>query len=185
MLQQIITRTPLHVWAILAFLIYRDIVASRDRDLTPTRMLVIPLVMLVLSLQGMASKFGADAVAWTAWIAGTAAVMLQRWAGGGERPGLGAAPGSLRVRGSWAPLILMLAIFLVNYTVAVVLAIRPDVKANPVFVATACGLFGVSNGYFLGQFLRDMAPSRRNGQMLQGRAGQPCSVARPRCRMIA
>ena len=167
MLQQIILRTPLYVWAILAFLMYRGVIASRDRDLTPARMLVIPLVMLVLSLQGMASKFGMDALAWTAWIAGMGAVMLQRWSAGGARPGPGAAPGSLRVRGSWAPLVLMLAIFLVNYTVAVVLAIRPDMTADPVFTATACALFGVSNGYFLGQLVRDMAPSRRSRHLLQ------------------
>jgi hypothetical protein len=161
MLQQIIVKTPTYVWAILAFLVFRGVVVARDRDITLTRMLIIPIVMLALSLQGMATKFGADALAWSAWVAATGAVMLQRWTFGAGRVSAGTAPGSVRLRGSWAPLVLMLAIFLVNYVVAVLLVIRPDVRGNAAFAATVCSLFGACNGYFLGQLARDMASYRR------------------------
>ena len=161
MLPQILAKTPLYVWAILAFLVYRGVVAARDRDMTATRMLVIPLAMLALSLQGMATKFGASPVAWSAWLLGAGALMLQRWTSSGERISAGSVAGSVRVRGSWAPLVLMLIIFLVNYTVAVALAIRPHLAAHAVFAATACGLFGASSGYFLGQLARDLGAWRR------------------------
>ncbi len=103
----------------------------------------------------------AIAVAWSAWLLGAGALMLQRWTSSGERISAGSVAGSVRVRGSWAPLVLMLTIFLVNYTVAVALAIRPHLAAHAVFATTACGLFGASSGYFLGQLARDLAAWRR------------------------
>ena len=166
MLQQIVLRTPLYVWAILAFLVFRGIVASRDRDATVMKLAIIPVVMLVLSLQDIVAKFGDHALApifyaWAAWAAGTLAVALQRWTFGSAHLGVGTAPGTVRIRGSWAPLVAMLAVFMTKYVASVALAIQPGLAGNTAFVVTVCALFGASNGYFLGQLAREASLARR------------------------
>lgn len=171
MLQQILVKTPVYVWAILAFLIYRGVIAARDRDITITRMLVIPLLMLALALQSVAGQFGLVSAAMAAWAAGTALVALQRQAFGRSMLIPGAGAGKLRIRGSWMPLAVMLAIFVLKYALAVLLAIRPHMADDLVFGATACGLLGLCNGYFLGQLARDIAAARR--------LPQACSAAVP------
>ena len=67
MLIQILTHTPFYVWAILAFLIQRGMIAMRDRDLELRKLVMIPAVMLVLSLQDMNAKFGLGGLALAAW----------------------------------------------------------------------------------------------------------------------
>jgi len=151
MLYQILTHTPVYVWAILAFLIYRGVLAARDREITLGRMLVIPLLMLALSLQAIASQFGIAGVAMLAWAGAAAIVALQRMRFGRSRASAGATPGTVRIRGSWAPLGLMLAIFTIKYVMAVALAVKPGLAGAVLFVAGACGLLGLCNGWFLGQ----------------------------------
>jgi len=161
MLLHILANTPVYVWAILAFLVYRGMIAARERAITVKRMPVIPLLMLALALQSIGTQFGLASVGIPAWVAGAALVVLQRWAFGGAGIKPGAAPGSLRIRGSWTPLAVMMAIFLVKYALAVALAIRPGMADNAVFAATVCGLLGLGNGWFLGQLACDLAAARR------------------------
>jgi hypothetical protein len=109
------------------------------------------------------------------------AVVLQRWTFGSARLVPGSAAGSaadtLRIRGSWTPLAMMMAVFLIKYALAVALAIRPGMAADAVFGGTVCGLLGLCNGYFLGQLARDLATGRR---ILEGRAkGVPSTAADP------
>jgi len=162
MLYQILTHTPVYVWAILAFLVYRGVLAARDREITLGRMLVIPLLMLALSLQAIASQFGIAGVAMLAWAVAAAVVFLQRLRFGRSRASAGATPGTVRIRGSWAPLGLMLAIFTIKYVVAVALAIQPALVNQLAFAAAACGLLGLCNGYFLGQLAADVMAGRRS-----------------------
>ena len=161
MLQQILVKTPVYVWAILAFLLYRGLLAARDRDITVTRMLVIPLLMLVLALQAIAMKFGMASLGMAAWTAGLAAMVLQRRSFGLDKVTLGSSANALRVRGSWMPLAMMMLVFLIKYALAVTLAIRPQVAEDAVFAASVCGLLGLCNGYFVGQLARDLAAARR------------------------
>jgi hypothetical protein len=60
---QLLSHTPLYVWAILAFLVYRGTAAMRDREVEFRKLCIIPLVMLGLSLQDMSAKFGLDGLA--------------------------------------------------------------------------------------------------------------------------
>lgn len=177
MLQHILVKTPVHVWAILAILVYRGIIAARERDITVKRMLVIPLLMLALALQSIAMQFGLACAGMAAWVAGTALMVLQRWAFGRSGVKAGAMPGSLRIRGSWTPLAVMMAIFLVKYALAVALAIRPGMAENAVFAAAVCGLLGLGNGWFLGQLACDLPAARRILARRQQAKGVPPAAA--------
>lgn len=160
-MSQFLTHTPPYVWVILAFLVLRGVLALRDRDITLTRMTIIPLVMLALALQSIGSRYGLVSLAMAAWLAAGAAVVLQRRAFGGSRVEAGAVPGSLRMRGSWTPLLMMLAIFVIKYAMAVMQVVRPEAAAGAGFALASCGLLGLCNGYFLGQLACDLAAGRR------------------------
>lgn len=171
-----LTHTPLYVWAILAFLVFRGVLASRDRDITMTRMTVIAVLMLALALQSIGARYGLASLAMAAWLAGSAVVALQRWTFGGSRVEAGPAPGSLRIRGSWTPLLMMLTIFVIKYAMAVVQVVRPQVALGAGFALASCGLLGLCNGYFLGQLACDRAASRRILRRQQRNGAQPAMV---------
>lgn len=156
MLIQILSHTPLYVWAILAFLVWRGVAELREREIAMPRMFVLPLVMLVLSLHDIARKFGLDATALSAWMTAFAAAALLAWRFGRMRVAPGSAPGRVRVAGSVVPLVLMLSIFTLKYVTSVLLAVRPDLAGQPTVAAAVCAMFGVFNGYFLGRLLRDV-----------------------------
>jgi hypothetical protein len=167
MLIQILTHTPLYVWAILAFLVYRGVVALRERETTLRKLFIIPVVMLALSLQDIAAKFGAGLLPWSAWAGAALAVALLVWKFSGAGISAGAASGGVRVHGSRAPLALMMAIFLTKYATAVTLAIQPQASHNPLFAVAVCALFGAFNGYFLGRLARNL----HSWQQLRAPAG--------------
>lgn len=155
-LTQLVTHTPLYVWAILAFLVYRGMAALRDRDVEPGKLCIIPLVMLALSLQDIAAKFSLAGLAPLAWAIAAGATMLLAWRFGGTRVAAGSSPGSVRVRGSWVPLAMMMAVFFTKYAASVALAIRPQAAQDALFTVVVCALFGLFNGYFLGRLARDL-----------------------------
>ncbi len=156
MLSHIVTHTPVYVWAILAFLVARGVIASRDRDVAVRKLWIIPVVMLALSLQDIAAKFGTGMLPLAAWAAGAAAAILAVLRFGRVRVAPGAQPGSVRVAGSWAPMALMMAVFFTKYAAAVALAALPHARQDLGFIAAVCVLFGVINGCFLGRLLADL-----------------------------
>ena len=157
MLIQILTHTPVYVWAILALLVYRGVVAMRERDMAVRKLFIIPVIMLALSLQDIVAKFGAAFLPLSAWACGAAVMMLLVWKFSKAGVGAGAAPGSVRVYGSWVPLAMMMAIFFTKYATAVTLVVQPHASHNALFATGVCALFGVFSGYFLGRLARDVA----------------------------
>lgn len=150
----ILTHTPLYVWAILAFLLWRGAVEMRDRVLTLRRMLALPLVMLVLSLHDMALKFGLGAEALAAWAAGCALAAWLGWTFFRHGIDAGPTPQQVLVRGSAVPLALMLAIFLTKYVTSVVLVIQPHLARQDSVAVTICLVFGLFNGLLIGRLAR-------------------------------
>jgi hypothetical protein len=150
MLIQIVTHTPVYVWAILALLVYRGVVAMREREMTIRKLFIIPVIMLALSLQDVMAKFGADFMPLSAWAGGAVITILLVWKLSSAGISAGASPGSVRVHGSWAPLAMMMAIFFTKYATAVTLVVRPQASHDPLFSTVVCALLGVWSGYFLG-----------------------------------
>jgi hypothetical protein len=157
MLIKILTHTPIYVWAILGLLVYRGMVAARDREVGVRKLFIIPVLMLALSLQGIVARFGVNTLPLAAWGAGLAAMTLLIWIFGRARVSAGVAPGTVRVQGSWAPLTMMMAIFFAKYALAVTLAIAPQLAQHDLFTVAMCTVFGVFSGYFLGRLASDVA----------------------------
>lgn len=168
MFQQILSGTPIFVWGILAFLIFRGVLASADRETSLRKVFIIPVVMLALSVQGIIGSFGAGAIAFAAWSCALAAGSVLAWfmfAANSVR----AIPqrGVVFQRGSWVPMMLMLGIFFTKYAVGVTLALHAAYRQDTAFVAAVCALYGLFNGIFLGKLMRTLALYRRVQAVLQ------------------
>jgi hypothetical protein len=156
MLQQIVSHTPVYVWALLAFLIYRGVLASADRVTTLRNLFIIPLVMLGLSVSDMAGRFGANPAVWASWLAGVGVGVALAWKlVDGRGMVADRAAGTLSQRGSWVPLAMMVSVFCTKYAIAIVLAMHQGVLDTAVLAAIYC-MLGTFNGIFLGRLARSL-----------------------------
>lgn len=160
MLQQIVSHTPTYVWAILGFLVYRSVAASRDRSVTVREVFILPAVMLALGLQSTANGFGLDSPVGAAWLAGLAAGVALMWRSAGNGFALDRAAGMVQLRGSWLPMALMMTIFVGKFAFAVALASLPALRTSLAFALPACAAFGALSGAFMARPLHVAAALR-------------------------
>ncbi|WP_051711603.1 DUF6622 family protein [Andreprevotia chitinilytica] len=148
MFSQIISHTPVWVWLVLAFLIYRGLQATADRTAPLRKLFILPIVMLCLSLQGMIGHFGGQLAVWATWLAGVVVAVTLIIAT--TRPGtvhFDRTTGLVYSRGSWMPLVLMLAIFSTKYVTEVMMGMRPELASTPSFALCVAALYGVLIGF--------------------------------------
>jgi hypothetical protein len=147
--QRAITGTPAWVWGLLVALVVLGVLQARTRTVHELRLAALPVAMTAYSLFGLTLLFGFTLAGAAAWLCGLAASV-----GAGIALGRLAGARYLResrsfvVPGSWAPLAVILAIFLARYVVAVSLAMHPDLRQAAAFAigtSLACGVLG---GYF-------------------------------------
>lgn len=155
MLQQMISRTPLWVWGLLAFLVYRGLLASVNRETSLKKAFIIPAVMLVLSLQSVFTTFAGSTIALASWFGFMLAGSFLSWSFSNPQS-IVANPqrGVVLQQGSWVPLMLMMGIFFTKYGVNVTLAVNAGFEQEIVFVTSVCALYGLFNGIFVGKLLR-------------------------------
>ena len=152
MLQQIIAHTPTWVWVVLALFLYRGVVALQDREVPLKKVILLPLLMLFLSLHGLIGLVHSNplalAVAALAMLAGIALAWVS------TARSVTVRPHGLLLRGSIAPLLMMIGIFTVKYGVAVTQATHPE-ALQAMLPALVLGLiYGMFAGRSLGRVLR-------------------------------
>lgn len=154
MLLQIITYTPVWVWALLAALLALGLWQRRTRRVRPAQLLALPLVLLALGLWSMAPNFGALPLAAAAWLAALAGAA---WLGTRLAPPRGtrwlAEEGRLLLQGSWLPLLLIVTIFSLRYASSVGLALHPEWRRALAVQLPLALAFGTLSGLFLGRAL--------------------------------
>lgn len=155
---EIVRSTPPWVGALLAFLVYLGISAARTRRVHLARLALIPLAMGGLALWGELSAFGGHghlAGLLGLWLVSGALVI----AGSGTlRAPAGtrydAASRSFDLPGSWVPLVLILAVFLMKYGIGVQLALEPSLAQDNRFALVVTVLYGALSGLFAARTLR-------------------------------
>ena len=170
---QIITRTPIWVWAILILLLWVGLKQTLPRNVSLRRITVLPLVMVGLSLAGVFSAFGSSMNALLAWGAGAAiaaAVVMQR-----NLPQATQYNGwtqQFQLPGSWTPLVLMMGIFITKYAAGVALAMQPDLAGNALFSQSVGALYGGFSGVFAARAARlwRLVSSKASGATILHRA---------------
>jgi len=156
MITEILVHTPLYVWAMLAFFVYRGLAARRDRDVSVPSLFILPAVLVVMGLQGIGAHYGFTLAPVATWIAVAAlGAALGAKTLGTNAVGVGAK--GILMRGSWFPLVLVLAVFLTKYSTEVLIAMRPDVMLAPEATLGVCALYGGLTGFFLGRLGRALS----------------------------
>ena len=155
MLLQIAQHTPIWVWGLLVALVAYGLSQARARAVSLTRMTVLPLVLLALSFSGVVSTFAHATIAILAWAVGViAAVTVGRRFMTVPGASWSAETGLLQVPGSWMPMVLMLALFLIKYGVGVTLAMNPAMALDTSFGACCGFAYGGFSGLFAARALR-------------------------------
>lgn len=149
MLLHILRGTPVHIWALLAGLIALGVSQSRARTLGAARVAALPVILATLSLAGVVSSFGSNAVALLAWLTGMAVALAwaprclptpaARWS-----PSLDV----VRVAGSWLPLALILGLFATKYAAGISLALHPELSRETLFALPVGLVYGLFSGTF-------------------------------------
>jgi hypothetical protein len=155
MIFQIITHTPIWVWALLALLVYFGYQQTKSRTIGLRRATIIPVVLTALSIYGTLSAFGSSSLAILAWLAAATAlattVMLLPIPAGTRFDNQAR---QLHIIGSWVPMALMMGIFVTKYIVGVALSMHPELAQKTTFALTFSALYGAFSGVFIGRALR-------------------------------
>src|SRR5690606_4221 len=145
----ILSNTPTWVFALFVALLVLGLVQTRTRTVRKIPALLLPAGMIALSLAGIHSSFGlrpAPLVSWAAALA-IAALVGYAWFRD-ESVEYDATWQKFVVPGSWAPLAVIMAIFLAKYAYAVMRALDAEVIAAPVFIVALSAVYGLLSGYF-------------------------------------
>ena len=154
LLIEIMRHTPVWVWALLAALLARGLSQLRTRDVSPTRLLILPAVLLLLGLFATATSFVPPWPALGAWAAALAAGCTL----GARLPAPAGATwdadgGTLRLPGSALPLLIIVGIFALRYAGSVALVLHPPWRAAPGVALPMAAAYGAIAGTLLGRML--------------------------------
>lgn len=158
MLMQILIHTPLWVFALFLLLLWLGMRQLLTNQLKLSRVTLLPVAMIGLSLYGVAAAFGqssggARALAgWAAGVAVLGAVVLLRPLPAGVR--YDAAHRRFTVPGSAVPLALMMGIFFTKYAVGVKLALDPALAQQAGFALAVGTVYGAFSGTFAARAAR-------------------------------
>ena len=155
MIVQILTRTPLWVWGLLAALLALGFSQARSRTVGLARITLLPLGLGAFSLYGTVSAFGATPAVIGSWLLATTLLLLvvtQMPLPAGTH--YDSATRQFQLPGSWVPMALIMCIFMTKYVVGVSLVMHPELKANANFSLAMGTLYGFYSGIFAGRAVR-------------------------------
>ena len=146
---QVLKGTPGWVWGILVALIVLGVNQLRARVVSRYSVLIAPVVFLFVGLMA-AGRGPIGFSAWALTLLAIAAFTFFVWQPiGGAR--YDASVDRLNLPGSVIPMLLMLAIFLLNYAINVVLAINPELRSELPWQIGPAIILGALSGVFLGR----------------------------------
>ena len=140
-LVSIVSQTPGWVWLVLAGLIWLGLRRMRDREVSLGGLVLFPLVLIGLSLYGVAGSGLSPATLAGLGIGGllglAAGISLER-----RYAPMALGNGRLRLRGEWTSLAIVLVVFLSHYVQTVLGLVAPGVAASEMVRLAAAGLSG-------------------------------------------
>ena len=148
-ISQVLKGTPAWVWAVLVALIVLGVKQLRARTVSRYSVLIAPVVFLFVGLMA-AGRGPLGFSAWALMLLAAAAFTFSEW-----QPTAGArydvSTDRLNLPGSVIPMLLMLAIFLLNYVINVTLAINPALRAELPWQVGPAIILGALSGVFIGR----------------------------------
>jgi hypothetical protein len=158
MIADVLRATPNFVWGLLAALIWLGLSQARDREAGLARVSLMPVVMTGFGIWGMVSAFGSSPMFGYAMLMWMFMLSVSFALIGTMRPPRGAeyhpATRTFFLPGSWAPLLLILAIFVTRYVVNVDIAMQPALARDGQYTLIVAALYGLTSGIFVGRTAR-------------------------------
>lgn len=154
-LQQFLTQTPIWVWVLLVWLLFRGFKGRMPGDTTLAKMAIIPVVFTAWGLFDLVTLYGAAPDTAIFWLVGIAAgsvigwFLLARFQIVADR-----AAGVLHRPADYALLPLLMATFAVKYGFGVIGSVSPHLLAETGFRIAHLALSGLFTGIFVGKFIR-------------------------------
>jgi len=146
---RILSNTPTWVFALFLALLVLGLMQTRTRTVRKIPALLLPAGMIALSLAGINSSFGLRLVPLASWAAALAIAVLVAYAlFRDKRVEYDATEEKFLVPGSWAPLVVIMAIFAAKYVHAVMRAFNAEVISAPLFIVALSAVYGLLSGYF-------------------------------------
>ena len=147
---QIVIRTPVWVWGLLAVLLWLGWRDLRDRVITPAQLAILPGVAASISLVNVLTSAGL-AIALPAWLMALAlAAPLGALIGSRRHLDVQRRPNRLVLAGSWFAMALGLTVFCLRYAMAVAVARHPGLAADAAWIAAASAVGGAVSGIGIG-----------------------------------
>jgi hypothetical protein len=177
MLMQILSHTPLWVWAVLGGIAALGATQLKARQVPRWRVMALPAALLLLGLGSMGPGFRAHPAVAALWLGALVGMAPVGWRMA-ERSGAVwlAATERLQLPGSALPLFLALTIFGLRYVNGVVTALHPALTALPQWQWPLALLFGGMSGLFMGRALGLMKLAGPPGTAASG-LGRPGATA--------
>jgi uncharacterized integral membrane protein len=137
---------------------------TRTRSVRKIPALLLPAGMIALSLAGINSSFGLEAVPLVSWgialaIATSVGYALFR----DRRVEYNATTQQFFIPGSWVPLAVIMAIFFAKYVYAVMHALNATIISAPLFVVLLSAIYGLLSGYFAARAMNLLKRAQRVG----------------------
>ena len=144
----ILTHTPIAVWAVLAALVALGVRQMRTQTMSAGRVWLVPLIVGAASLVGALRGFAGagELLTGACWAVGAGLGLVSNRALDLPRRVSANADSSFTIGGSVAPLLLFVGVFMVRYVVNVALAIQPSLSGNPEAAAAAAIAYGFTTG---------------------------------------
>lgn len=152
---QFIIRTPVWVWALLAYLLWRGIKARRPARTTLAKLAVVPLIFAVWGITDLVRLYSATAESLGLWLGGGIVGGAIGWRLlARSRIRADRAAGLIERDADFTLLPLLLVTFAIRYAFGAMAAISPDLLQQTGFRLTDLLLSGMFVGIFVGKFAR-------------------------------
>ncbi len=144
----ILTHIPVWVFPLFLYIAYMSLRATRGRVASLPRLLMVPALFIVWGVSGLLSRHQIDLPLGSTWVAAAGlGAGLALTIGKPIVLGVDRERGLLRLAGSWAPFVRVMAIFIAKFTLGAMNAMRPDLREMLAFADAAVS--GTSVGFFL------------------------------------
>ena len=160
----ILGQVPAWVWLLLVALVALGLAQTRDRWVSAARLRRMPLAFVAFSAWSTVSAFGWHGLTVLGFLAGFSATRQLIAASGWP----GAAPhdparDAYFVAGSWAPLAVMMSIFVLKFLMGMTLAMSPQLAQQAAVVLGASALNGALGSIFLARSRQLMSRTAPTG----------------------
>lgn len=158
----ILKHTPIWVWGLFVFLVYRGVVAFKKRSVTLSRLLVLPIVFFMWALLSIWGELQAKPPAIAGFVIGIlggGVIGWKLWRNSGVYQH---STGLFERNGSVCTLIFILVAFVSKFALSVQLAYQPGLAFDTGFCAFFGGVSGLVDGVFWGNTVILLLQMRRS-----------------------